>query len=42
MNAMESNTFTPRLHIDYLNRMLVSTAASAPANRALNKTSLAW
>ena len=39
MNEMESNTFAPRLHIDYLKRMLVSTAACAPANLALNKTS---
>ena len=39
MNEMESNTFTLRLHIVYSERMLVSTAACAPANRALNKTS---
>ena len=36
---MENNTFAPRLHIVYLKRMLVSAAACAPANRALNKTS---
>ena len=39
MNEMKSNTFAPRLHIVYLKCMLVSTAACAPANRALNKTS---
>ena len=39
MNEMESNTFAPCLHIVYLKRMLVSTAACAPTNRALNKTS---
>ena len=36
---MENNTFTPRLHIVYLKRMLVSVAACANDNRALNKTS---
>ena len=39
MNEMESNTFVPRIHIVYLKRMLVSTAACAPDNRELNKTS---
>ena len=39
MDNMENNTFAPRLHIVYLKRMLVSAAACAPANRALNKTS---
>ena len=39
MDEMENNTFAPRLHIVYLNRMLVSAAACAPTNRALNKTS---
>ena len=39
MDKMENNTFAPRLHIVYLKRMLVSAAACAPANRALNKTS---
>ena len=39
MNKMESNTFAPRLHVVYLERMLVSTAACAPDNRVLNKTS---
>ena len=36
---MENNTFTPRLHTVYLKRMLVSAAACAPANLALNKAS---
>ena len=35
---MENNTFAPRLHIVYLKCMIVSAAACAPANRALNKT----
>ena len=39
MDEMENNTFAPRLLILYLKRMLVSAAACAPANRALNKTS---
>ena len=39
MDEMENNTFVPHLHIVYLKRMLVSAAACAPANRALNKTS---
>ena len=39
MDEMENNTFAPRLHIVYLKRMLLSAAACAPANRALNKTS---
>ena len=39
MDEMENNSFLPRLHIVYLKRMLVSAAACAPANRALNKTS---
>ena len=39
MDEMENNTFAPRLHIVYLKRMLVSAAACAPANCALNKTS---
>ena len=39
MDEMENNTFAPRLHIVYLKCMLVSAAAFAPANRALNKTS---
>ena len=38
MDGMENNTFAPRLHIVYLKRMLVSAAACAPDNRALNKT----
>ena len=39
MDEMENNTFTTRLHIVYLKCMLVSAAACARANRALNKTS---
>ena len=39
MDEMENNIFAPRLHIVYLKCMLVSAAACAPANRALNKTS---
>ena len=39
MDEMENNTFVPCLHIVYLKRMLVSAAACAPDNRALNKTS---
>ena len=39
MDEVENNTFAPRLHIVYLKRMLVSAAACAPANHALNKTS---
>ena len=39
MDEMENNTFAPRLHIVYLKRMLVSAAACAPADRALNETS---
>ena len=39
MDEMENNTFAPRLHIVYLKCLLVSAAACAPANRALNKTS---
>ena len=39
MDEIENNTFVPRLHIVNLKRMLVSAAACAPANRALNKTS---
>ena len=39
MDEVENNTFAPRLHIVYLKRILVSAAACAPANRALNKTS---
>ena len=39
MDEMENNTFAPHLHIVYLKRMLVSAAACALANRALNKTS---
>ena len=40
MGEMENNTFARRLHIVYLKLVLVSAAACAPANRALNKTSL--
>ena len=39
MDEVENNTFAPRLHIVYLKSILVSAAACAPANRALNKTS---
>ena len=43
MAEMENDTFVLRVHIVYLfyslKRMLVSTAAYAPANCALNKTS---
>ena len=39
MDEMENNTFAPSLHTVCLKRMLVSAAAYAPANRALNKTS---
>ena len=41
MDEMENNSFAPRLHIAivYLKCMLVSAAACASANRALNKTS---
>ena len=39
MDEVENNTFAPRLHIVYLKRILVSAAACAPANRALNKIS---
>ena len=39
IDEMENNTFAPYLHIVYLKRMLVSAAACAPDNRALNKTS---
>ena len=39
VHLMENDTFVPRLHIVYLKRMLVSAAACAPINRALNKTS---
>ena len=39
MDEMENNTFMSRLHIVYLKCMLVSAAACAPTNCALNKTS---
>ena len=39
MDEVENNTFAPRLHIVYLKRILVSAAACAPTNHALNKTS---
>ena len=42
MDEMENNTFAPCVHIVhlfYLKCMLVSAAAHAPANRALNNTS---
>ena len=38
MDEMENNTFAPRLHLVCLKHMLVSAAAYAPTNRALNKT----
>ena len=39
MDEMENNTSHHVLHIVYLKRMLVSAAACAPVNCALNKTS---